>query len=85
MLRAGAQVLALQKHTGGRKVKTYWFGSAKWFWLRMLRLVAKQSLRDLLSRWVAISSSLPPICSPSFSFMDGVGKSKILNLDVRKI
>ncbi len=26
------------------------------------------------SKWVAVSSSLPPDCNPNFSFMDGVGK-----------
>jgi hypothetical protein len=37
------------------------------------------------SRWFAISS-LPPICSPNFSFMGEVGKQLVTqNLDVRNI
>ncbi len=41
------------------------------------------------SRWVAIRSSPPPICSSSFNVKDGVAEKKSkkekLNLDVRNI
>jgi len=76
----GAQYVALQ--IGWRKFKICQLGSAKSFWTKMLRLVkdtAKSNTCCWLarsfdwSRWVAISS-LPTICSPSFSSMGGVGK-----------